>query len=57
MYLAIDIGNTRQKAAVFSSEGEQLAVVSEQLLPTETITQLIEEYKVTHSILSNVGVI
>ena len=55
MYLAIDIGNTRQKAAVFSSEGEQLAVVSEQLLPTETITQLIEEYKVTHSILSSVG--
>lgn len=56
MYLAIDIGNTRQKAAVFSSEGEQLAVVSEQLLPTATISQLIEQYKVTHSILSSVGV-
>ncbi len=55
MYLAIDIGNTRQKAAVFSSEGEQLAVVSEQLLSTATITQLIEKYEVAHSILSSVG--
>ena len=55
MYLAIDIGNTLQKAAVFSSEGELLTLVSEQLLSTATITHLIEQYTITHSILSSVG--
>ncbi|MBP5557499.1 MAG: type III pantothenate kinase [Bacteroidales bacterium] len=55
MYLVIDIGNTLQKAAVFSSEGEMLSMVSEQELPTPAIVQLIDEFHVTHSILSSVG--
>lgn len=55
MYLVIDIGNTLQKAALFSSEEKMLTMVSEQELPIPAISQLIDEFHVTHSILSSVG--
>ena len=55
MYLAIDIGNTLQKAAVFSPNGEILTLISEKELSSAAISQLIDEFHVTHSILSSVG--
>lgn len=55
MYLAIDIGNTLQKAAVFSSAGEMLTLVSEQKLQGTIVSQLLDDFNITHSILSSVG--
>ena len=55
MYIAIDIGNTLQKAAVFSANGEMLSLVAEPSLPTETVNSLLDEYSISHSILSSVG--
>ena len=56
MYLAIDIGNTLQKAAVFSDDGEILTLVAEPELTTDTVNKLLDEYAISHSILSSVGV-
>ena len=56
MYLAIDIGNTLQKAAVFSDDGEMLTLAAEPSLPTDTVNKLLDEYAISHSILSSVGV-
>lgn len=56
MYIAIDIGNTLQKAAVFPDDGEKLlTTITEQQLSTAQISQLLNEFPVTHSILSSVG--
>ncbi len=56
MYIAIDIGNTLQKVAVFSDEGEMLTLVAEPDLQSDTIAKLLDEYPIHHSILSSVGV-
>lgn len=55
MYIAIDIGNTLQKAAVFSPDGEMLAIVAEPELSTAQVSQLLDKFSCTHSILSSVG--
>lgn len=55
MYIAIDIGNTLQKAAVFSPDGEMLAIVAETELTTAQVSQLLDNFSCTHSILSSVG--
>ena len=55
MYIAIDIGNTLQKAAVFSHDGEMLAIVAETELTTAHVSQLLDNFSCTHSILSSVG--
>lgn len=55
MYLVIDIGNSFQKAAVFSPAGELLCLEIQKILLSEHIKPLIEKYKVAHSIISTVG--
>ena len=51
-YLAIDIGNTLQKAAVFSEDGKMLFFCDKEHLTEEDLLPVIEEFSVTHSILS-----
>ena len=53
--LAIDIGNTLQKAAVFSEDGKMLFLCEKERLTTEALSSILEEYSVGHSILSSVG--
>jgi type III pantothenate kinase len=55
MYIAIDIGNTLQKAAVFSDDGEMLTLIAEPELQPDMVTKLLNEYPVSHSIMSSVG--
>lgn len=54
-YLAIDIGNTLQKAAVFSEDGEMLFFCDKEHLTEADLLPVIKEFSVTHSILSSVG--
>ena len=56
MYLTIDIGNTRTKAAAFDINGSLLhsAVVNENAV--ENLNQLISEYKIQHAIFSVTGI-
>lgn len=54
-YLAIDIGNTLQKASVFSNDGKTLFFCDKEHLHTDDLISIIEQYSVTHSILSSVG--
>ena len=54
-YLAIDIGNTRQKAAVFTSNGDIITLINEPSLSLETTADLVSKYQIDSSILSNVG--
>ena len=53
--LTIDIGNTLQKAAVFSEDGKMLFFCDKEHLTEEDLLPVIEEFSVTHSILSSVG--
>lgn len=54
-HLAIDIGNTLQKAAVFSEDGKMLFFCDKEHFTGEDLFPVIEEYSVSHSILSSVG--
>ena len=54
-HLTIDIGNTLQKAAVFSEDGKMLFFCDKEHLTEEDLLPVIEEFSVTHSILSSVG--
>lgn len=53
--LAIDIGNTRQKAAVFSNDGDIINIVDEPSLSLETVADLLATYHVGSSIMASVG--
>ena len=53
--LAIDIGNTLQKAAVFSDSGVILFFDEKKQLTEDDVSPIIEKFTVGHSILSSVG--
>lgn len=55
MYLSIDIGNTLQKAAVFSPAGDMLLLHKCDCLTVDIIQQLVENHSIDHAILSAVG--
>ncbi|MBO4646240.1 MAG: type III pantothenate kinase [Bacteroidales bacterium] len=55
MYLAIDIGNTLQKAAVFTSEGDMAFYLEEKILPEDKIFHLIQNHNISNAILASVG--
>ena len=54
-YLAIDIGNTLQKAAVFSEDGKLLVFCEKERLTESDLRSVMEGNGVGHSILSSVG--
>ena len=53
--LAIDIGNTLQKAAVFSGDGKILFSCEKKQLAIEELSPILERFSVVNSILSSVG--
>ena len=54
-HLAIDIGNTLQKAAVFSEDGKLLVFCEKERLTESDLRSVMEGNGVGHSILSSVG--
>jgi len=54
-YLTIDIGNTLQKAAVFSNDGKMLSYEAIPHLEINVINSWIKKYDIKKSILSVVG--
>lgn len=54
-FLAIDIGNTLQKAAVFSEDGKMLFHNEKERLTESDLRSFIEQYAIGHSVLSSVG--
>jgi type III pantothenate kinase len=54
-YLIIDIGNTLQKAAIFSQSGEMVFCESDPNLKSHLINSMIKKHNITKSILSTVG--
>lgn len=55
MYLAIDIGNTSQKLALFDQNGRQCQWLRKERLTPEDLQQLFSQYPVKAAILSSVG--
>lgn len=55
MYLAIDIGNTSQKLALFDQDGRQCRWLRKERLTLEDLQQLFSQYPVKAAILSSVG--
>ena len=55
MYLAIDIGNTSQKLALFDQNGRQCQWLRKEHLTLEDLQQLFSQYPVKAAILSSVG--
>ena len=55
MYLIIDIGNTLQKAGVYSEDGELLQLLRQPQLSMEQLQQWLKEYAIRYSIFSTVG--
>ena len=55
MYLAIDIGNTSQKLALFDQNGRQCQWLRKDRLTPEDLQQLFSQYPVRAAILSSVG--
>ena len=53
--LTIDIGNTLQKAAVFSEDGKMLFYNEKERLTESDLRPLLEKHIIKHSILSSVG--
>ena len=54
-FLTIDIGNTLQKAAVFSEDGKMLFFQEKEQLAESDLQSLVEEFAAGDSILSSVG--
>lgn len=54
-FLAIDIGNTLQKAAVYAEDGKSLFFYEKEQLTENDLRSLIEQYAIGHSVLSSVG--
>ncbi|MCQ2279736.1 MAG: type III pantothenate kinase [Bacteroidales bacterium] len=54
-YLAVDIGNTLQKAAVFSTDGRIIELKEEPNLPLETVADMVSTFNIRAAIISNVG--
>lgn len=54
-FLTIDIGNTLQKAAVFSEDGKMLFFIEKEHLTESDLRALVEKYAIENSILSSVG--
>lgn len=55
MYLAIDIGNTTHKAALFDEGGRQCRWWRKEHLTTEDLEQIITQYPIEGAIVSSVG--
>jgi type III pantothenate kinase len=55
MFLVIDIGNTRQKAAIFNKHGEVVELYQSTLLSPEELQPLLARHAVQAAILSSVG--
>lgn len=55
MYLAVDIGNTSQKLALFDQNGRQCQWLRKERLTLEDLQQLFSQYPVKAAILSSVG--
>lgn len=55
MYLAIDIGNTSQKLALFDQNGRQCQWLRKERLTPKDLQQLFSQYPVKAAILSSVG--
>ncbi len=55
MYLAIDIGNTSQKLALFDQNGRQCQWLRKERLTPEDLQLLFSQYPVKAAILSSVG--
>lgn len=55
MFLVIDIGNTRQKAAIFDEHGEIVELYQSTLLSPEELQHLLARHAVKAAILSSVG--
>jgi type III pantothenate kinase len=55
MYLCIDAGNTRTKAAVFAADGQFLESSSSDANTKEAILELISRHAIEHVILSTTG--
>ena len=55
MNLVIDIGNSTHKWAVFSEEGEMVALQHEPQLTTELLQSTLAQYPIQNSICSAVG--
>lgn len=55
MYLCIDAGNTRTKAAVFAADGQLLETCSSGANSVESILDLISRHTIEHVILSTTG--
>lgn len=55
MFLVIDIGNTRQKAAIFNKQGEIVELYQCRQLSPEDLQPLLVRYAVKAAILSSVG--
>lgn len=55
MYLTIDIGNTLQKAGVFSDDAELVENIAKTELDESDIADLCEKHLIKYSIISSVG--
>lgn len=54
-YLAVDIGNTLQKVAVFSTDGRIIELKEEPDLPLEIVADWVSTFNIRAAIVSNVG--
>lgn len=54
-YLAVDIGNTLQKAALFSPDGTIIELKEEPNLPLETVADWVSTFDISAAIASSVG--
>lgn len=55
MYLIIDIGNSFQKAAVFSADGKMLRLEESSHLTVNQMEALFQDYTISDAIISTVG--
>ena len=55
MFLAIDIGNTRQKAAIYTADGELVRLIDEAQLTRNCLNDLMQEFTLDSAIISSVS--
>ena len=55
MFLVLDIGNTNQKAAVFTADGKEETVLRYDKLAVEHLENLFSRYRIDAALLSAVG--
>lgn len=55
MYLTIDLGNTRQKAAVYTPEGKLAHLIDEKQLTQDCLKNLMQTFHIEAAIVSSVA--